>query len=127
MHVAVYAQLLQCFPAQAPPSTDGVIALLTEVLVEEGLLNEKSPEKAQSGEARGRACDEGSTNAEEMQLQQDYDEEKNLSVPVEDNSAKTIRILQHSLEKLMDENDKVPPELYANTGSSPYGGRCASF
>lgn len=96
----------QCLPTQAPQPTDVVIALLTEILVE-GLLDEKSPEKAQSGEASARECDEGSTNVEETQLQQDHDEEKNLSMSAEDDSAKMIRILQHSLEKLMDENDKL--------------------
>ncbi len=51
--------------------------------MKEGFLDEESPDKAQSGEASGRDCDEESTNAEEAQLQQDYDEEKNLPVSVE--------------------------------------------
>jgi hypothetical protein len=109
--LAIHAQNLQCFLTQAPQPTDGVIALLSKILVEEGLLDEKSLDKAQYGEASARECDEGRTKVEETQLQQDHDEEKDLSVSAEDDSAKTIRILQRSLEKLMDENDKVPPEL----------------
>ncbi|KAG0626819.1 hypothetical protein M758_2G154100 [Ceratodon purpureus] len=100
-------KLLHSFPTQVPQSTDGVIVLLKEILVEEGFLDEKSLYKLQSGKPSGRECEEGS-NTEE-QLQQDINEE-NLSVSVEDDTARTIKVLQRSVEALMDENDRLAKE-----------------
>ncbi|KAG0620476.1 hypothetical protein M758_4G218800 [Ceratodon purpureus] len=103
VHLNFREKLLHSFPTQVPQSTDGVIVLLKEILVEEGFLDEKSLYKLQSGKASGRECEEGS-NAEE-QLQQDINDE-NLLVSVGDD----IKVLQRSVEALMDENDKLAKE-----------------
>lgn len=105
----LYVQLMYTFPTRPPQTLDGIIKLFEDILVEEGLLEEITFGKAKSREGLDPKCDEN--NAEEQLIHHARFDEENLSLSVGDDNAKTIRVLQHSLEKLVDENEEVTPEL----------------
>jgi len=100
---------MNTFPTRLPQTLDGIIELFEDILVEEGLLEEISFGKSKSLKGLDHKCDEN--NAEEQLLHHERFDEENLSLLVQEDSAKTIKVLQHSLEKLLDENEKVTSEL----------------
>lgn len=102
-------QLINKFPTRLPQTTGDVFELHKEIFVES--LLEESFDKTQFSDLTDYKCDE--EHYAQEQLRQHLDEEK-LFLSAQDDTAKTIRVLQESLEKLMDEKSKVNPELRVN-------------
>ncbi|XP_073394525.1 kinesin-like protein KIN-1 isoform X3 [Physcomitrium patens] len=95
-------KLINKFPTRLPQTTGDVFELHKEIFVES--LLEESFDKTQFSDLTDYKCDE--EHYAQEQLRQHLDEEK-LFLSAQDDTAKTIRVLQESLEKLMDEKSKL--------------------